>query len=134
MNVVHLLVHYIRLLVQKNHKTLNYLGFYLTDTPVSLARTHYPDAILLQDLNNYFDQQIKVVVLVDYVKEIITRKNEKMAFVTVSDESGVADMTLFPKVYKEYKIAKNSIILVSGKVEKRFDKYKIVVLELFDIS
>ena len=51
-----------------------------------------------------------------------------MAFINGSDELSNIDITLFPKVYENYKdISSKDIILVKGKVEKRFDKYQIIV-------
>ena len=51
-----------------------------------------------------------------------------MAFFNASDETGKASFTLFPKEYSKYNnINVTSCIKVYGKVEKRYDEYKIVV-------
>ena len=51
-----------------------------------------------------------------------------MAFISGSDVLSNVDIVLFPKVYEKYNSLKHSdIILINGKVEKRFDKYQIVV-------
>ena len=50
-----------------------------------------------------------------------------MAFVNVSDETSNVDLTLFPKIYEDNKLKRGNIILVRGKVERRLDKYQIVV-------
>ena len=51
-----------------------------------------------------------------------------MAFISGSDELSNIDIVLFPRIYEKYNTLKQGdIILVKGKVEKRFDKYQIVV-------
>ena len=47
-----------------------------------------------------------------------------MVFITGSDETGTAEFILFPKNYIELK--NMDICIISGKVEKRFDKFQIV--------
>ena len=75
-----------------------------------------------------FDHNINIVLLIEYIKEITTKKNDVMAFVRTNDEYGTVDLILFPMVYKKYNnINVGDIIDVYGKVERRNDKYQIVV-------
>ena len=53
-----------------------------------------------------------------------------MWFITGSDEVSQADILLFPRVYEKVDIKVGDTILIQGKVEKRFDKYQIVVNKL----
>ena len=54
-----------------------------------------------------------------------------MLFITGSDELSNIDLTLFPKIYKKYENIKiGNILLVNGKVEKRFDKIQVIVNEV----
>ena len=102
-------------------------GFYFTKHPV----TQYQSNIKLIDIKNYFDKNIKVVVLVDKIKEISTKNNDKMVFLTVEDEEQVIDAILFPDTYKKYPDIKVSDVLeLTCKVEKRFDKYQLIVNEI----
>ena len=64
------------------------------------------------------------------MKEISTKKNDKMGFITGSDELNTIDVVLFPKIYEQYSLEKGDIILVRAKVEKRFDKLQLVVRQL----
>ena len=51
-----------------------------------------------------------------------------MAFLHGSDETGSKDFVIFAKYYDLLKeIQKNDLILIEGKVTKRFDKYQINV-------
>ena len=54
-----------------------------------------------------------------------------MAFLNISDELKTIDAVLFPKTYEKYNwIKKDDIVLIVGHVEKRFDKYQIIVNEI----
>jgi RecJ-like exonuclease len=54
-----------------------------------------------------------------------------MVFLTVEDEEQVIDAILFPDTYKKYPDIKVSDVLeLTCKVEKRFDKYQLIVNEI----
>lgn len=110
---------------------LQVFGFYLSSHPTLEARVKYPNTIMLNELNKYFDKSIEVIVYVDRLKEITTKNNDKMVFITGSDELNTIDIVLFPSVYERYNnIEKGDIIKIKGRVEKRFDKLQIVANEL----
>lgn len=111
-----------------------YLGLYLTNHPISIIRNKYSDVTMLEDIPMYFNKIIKVVVYVDRIKEINTQKNEKMAFVTVSDEVMSTTIVFFPRVYKEYNIEKEHILLIEGRVEKRYDEYQVIANKVVDTA
>jgi len=101
-------------------------GFYLSNYPTTSYKAKFK-VINLNEVEKYFNKTIDVIVLVDRIKEIKTKKEEKMAFISGSDETDSLDLTLFPFVYQKYKIKKGDIILVRGNVERRMDKYQLVV-------
>ena len=54
-----------------------------------------------------------------------------MAFIYASDEYGMVDLTIFPKVYEKYNDIKvNDIVKFNGVVERRYDKYQVIVNNL----
>ncbi len=102
------------------------LGFYLSLHPSSKYREGY--SITSMNFKNYFNKYIKMVVLISNIREVTTKNNDVMAFIVGSDEYGDVNLTVFPNVYIRFNnIRVNNVIEVSGKVEKRFDKYQIVV-------
>ena len=112
---------------------LNTFGFYLTYHPVS----KYKDGINTNTLSleEYTDKYIELVLEVNNIKEILTKKNDVMAFIKASDEYRQIDLTLFPKIYNENKdIETQDIIKITGKVEKRFDNYQIVVSKIINLT
>lgn len=54
-----------------------------------------------------------------------------MMFITGSDELASAEFILFPNKYQE---VTNSIYLIKGKVERRFDKVQIVINEMEELK
>lgn len=106
---------------------LDGFGFYLSNHPVTEYKLKYPNSISISSIANYFDQEVEMICLVDRMKEITTKKQEKMAFISGSDEVSQIELVLFPSVYKTLSIDQGDVIHIIGKVEKRFDKYQVVV-------
>ena len=101
-------------------------GFYLTHHPTTNYYSDNKDAVRINEVNKFFNKNVNVLVLIDKVKVINTKKGDKMAFLSGSDETGSIDITLFPTTYKLYSdISKGDILKINGKVEKRFDEYKL---------
>lgn len=105
---------------------LKTLGFYLSLHPASKYRKDY--IVTSMNIKNYFDKNIKMALLISNIRETTTKNNDVMAFVVGSDEYGDVSLTIFPNVYSRFNNIKiNDIIEISGRVERRFDKYQIVV-------
>ena len=103
-------------------------GFYLSSHPTTMYKKDNPYCITINDVSNYFSKKVDTLILVDKIKIIDTRKGDKMAFITGSDETGSMDYTLFPKVYKEYSnIQRGDLLKIRGNVERRLDQYQIIV-------
>ena len=103
-------------------------GFYLSSHPITIYRKENPQCISLNKIDNYFNKKIDVLILVEKIKVITTKKGEKMAFITGSDETSTKEFILFPKVYKNYpNIGKGLLIKIRGQVEKRLDEIQVIV-------
>ena len=102
-------------------------GFYLVNHPTTNYYRDNKECIRLNDIKKYFMKQIHILVLVERIKFIKTKKGERMAFVTGSDETGIMDFTLFPKILRMYPdIARGDILKVRGIVERRLDEWQMV--------
>jgi len=111
----------------------NTFGFYLSYHPVSKYRND--KTINTINLDDYVEKYINIILEINSIKEVITKKNDVMAFIKASDEFRQIDLTIFPKIYKENQnLEKYDIINVYGKVEKRFDEYQIVVSKIIKIK
>lgn len=106
----------------------NVFGFYLTYHPTTKFYKNNENCIRLNEVKNYFNQLVNVLVLVDKIKIIDTKKGEKMAFIDGSDETSKMDFTMFPRVYNQFSmIQRGDILKICGNVEKRLSEYKIVI-------
>lgn len=105
---------------------LEYLGIYLKNHPVGLARDRYKNVVMIKDIKSYFDKEVNLVVSVEKIKKTATKNKETMAFIDAVDELSSISIVLFPQIYSKYHISSNDIIYLRGKVEKRFDKYQII--------
>ena len=108
-------------------------GFYLQEHPVSKYKDYHSLNTLV--LNEYVGKYIDIVLEVIKIKEVVTKKNDVMAFMKASDEYKEIDLTIFPKEYAKYNELKpHDIIKVYGKLEKRLDDLGIVVSKIIKLS
>ena len=115
-------------------KELEVFGFYLTTSPIIDYKKNN-QSIDLKNLQTYFDKNIIAIATADKIREINTKNNEKMAFLTVSDELSRAIVVLFPKIYQTLEnIEVGDILKIIGKVEKRFDQYQIVANKITKLT
>ncbi len=103
-------------------------GLYLSSHPTTIYKKENPNCIFLSEVENYYDKNIDVLILVEKIKTITTKKGDKMAFLTGSDETGMKEFTIFPTVFKNYQtLQKGTLLKVRGHVEKRLNEIQIIV-------
>ncbi|MDD4298389.1 MAG: DNA polymerase III subunit alpha [Bacilli bacterium] len=118
-----------------SNRELAVFGFYLTNHPVLEYKALNENIIKLDDIENYFDKVIEVIIYVEKIKEIKTKNNDEMAFITGSDELSTIDLVMFPNVYKNSPtISKGSVLKVRGRVEKRMSKYQLSAIKVEILS
>ena len=102
--------------------------FFKTYFKLEEISKNVPTQYRIELAEKYYDNKfIELVLEVNQIKEIVTKKNDVMAFIKASDEYKSVDLTLFPKIYDENKnLEIYDIIKIYGKVEKRFDNYQII--------
>ena len=110
-------------------------GFYLTSHKTEKYKLNSPDITDIYDIKEKLNKRVVVIVSVEKIKEIITKKNETMCFLTSSDNTGTTVLIVFPDLYKQINnFKKNEILKVHGKIEKRFDEYQIICNEIERIA
>lgn len=113
------------------NRSFEVFGFYLNNHPLTNIKMKNKNYISLNNIENYFDKFVDTVLIVDKIKIIDTKNNKKMCFITASDELSSIDLVIFPNIIDRLdNIKVSDIIMVRGRVEKRFDKYQIVVNEI----
>ncbi|MBD8026237.1 DNA polymerase III subunit alpha [Ureibacillus sp. Re31] len=106
-------------------------GFYLSEHPVALERGKWQDinattVSLVQLRPNSF---VKLVGMVESIRQIRTKKGELMAFIQLQDEFGTISTTLFPQTYNEVIgwMKENRIVYVEGVLDYRNGNNQIKV-------
>ncbi len=103
-------------------------GFYLSSHPTTFYKKDNPYCIPINEIDKYFNKQVDCLLLVDKIKIINTKKGEKMAFITGSDETGSSEFTIFPKVFEDFQdLTRGKLIKIRGKVEKRLNQIQVIV-------
>ncbi|MFQ9783731.1 MAG: OB-fold nucleic acid binding domain-containing protein [Ruminococcus sp.] len=104
-------------------------GMYLSGHPLSqydnyakLIRADRVGDVINKDNMRYRDgQQIKLFVIIDKVKNKITKSNQMMSFLNVEDKYGMMEAIIFPKTLADYGnyIFESNIVEMIGTVNKR---------------
>jgi DNA polymerase-3 subunit alpha len=96
------------------------LGYYLNGHPTE-QYTDVADgnhAVRLDGVG--IGKNVATVILVTAVRQIKTKQGMTMAFLTVEDGTGTADVTLFPRTYQQVQpVTVNAVYLLRGKGERR---------------
>lgn len=111
------------------------LGFYVTGHPLD----RYSDSIKrfttceASELNERTDKEtVRVCGIVSGVKELITKKGDRMAFVSLEDLSGSVELVVFPEVYAASMelIKGEEPLLVTGELDVGEEACKILASEV----
>ncbi|MCB4203940.1 DNA polymerase III subunit alpha [Deferribacterales bacterium Es71-Z0220] len=114
------------------------LGFYLSSHP--LIKYQYMLNILttstsqLEEMEN--DTPVMVGGIVKDIKIYNTKSQEKMAFVTIEDIEGVADVVVFPKLYLSNMryIDEDKILVIKGRYNTSNDRKSVVAEDIYEIT
>lgn len=108
---------------------INNYGFYLSFHPVT--KYDRSNSITLKDYKKYFDKTITTILFVENIKTIKTKNNEKMSFITLSDENDKIEGILFSDAYKKIgEVERNSVYKINAKVEKRDNTYQLIIYNM----
>lgn len=109
------------------------LGLYLTDHPMGKALKNVAQrankTIGEVDPLVHKDQVFLFGGYLSDVREVVTKKKqEKMCFGTLNDQTGKIRFVVFPKLYKDYEpyLKNESVILMKGKVDVREEETQIM--------
>ncbi len=108
------------------------LGVYVTAHPLQrLAfdiRQYITEYAGLLD-ERYAGRRVRTAGLVRKVRTHITKKQERMAFVTLEDMHGTLELVVFPRTYSETENlwVENNLLVIEGKVEKRGSGVNLLV-------
>ncbi len=94
--------------------------------PEGLAGT---SRILAKDLDQYVGQEVTLIGWLLTEKIVSTKKGEPIEFMTLEDQTGMYDATLFPTTYRHscHLLATNQAYLLTGLVEAHFSTITLTV-------
>jgi len=120
--------------LQKLTHELDLFGFPLSCHPLELFKevTARIPHILAKHLAQHVGEEVTVIGWLITEKIISTKKGEPMEFITLEDETGLYDATVFPNTYRRYchLLVTNQAYVVTGLVEEQFSTVTLTVKEL----
>lgn len=115
------------------------LGFYVTTHPL----TRYEKILkayataFTDTLGDFRDQEeVTLGGVVDQIKEITTKKGDRMAFLTLQDLTGSCEIVVFPDLYKTggLLMKKDATIFIRGRINSRDDIPKVIAEEVVPLD
>ncbi len=72
---------------------------------------------------------VQVLGVLSSVRNLVTKKGDTMAFAQLADLTGMIELTLFPRVYEQFKpmLVEDAVLLVDAKVDDRGEKAQLLV-------
>lgn len=115
-----------------------FLGFYLTSHPY-MDTFNFLKTIVTHELDLLEEEREGAVVRVggvlENVRKIFTKKtNSEMAFLSVSNERGIAiDSIVFPRIYEKYQslLIPDTVVVIEGKLDTKNEKPTVIVEKVF---
>jgi len=115
------------------------LGFYISNHPLqAISRSAKLLApINLGELAELSETgTITAIALITDIKDITTKKGERMARLQLEDLTGSASAVIFPKPYDKVKghLAKDNCLMVWGKIDRRDEEVQIIIDDVQPIA
>ena len=119
---------------KKLQHELALFGFPLHCHPLDLFKEALAGTsrILARDLDQYVGKEVTLIGWLITEKIVATKKGEPMEFMTLEDQTGMYDATVFPSTYRHYchLLATNQAYVVRGLVEEHFSTVTVTVRTL----
>ncbi len=108
------------------------LGFYVSDHPLKSLRSQ-AQILAPINLSHLSDRQedtvVCAVVMLSSVKQVMTKKGDRMAILQIEDLTGQTEAVVFPKIYERLNslLIADARLIVWGKVDRRDEQTKLLV-------
>tara|TARA_B100000614_G_scaffold32021_1_gene24709 strand:- start:4935 stop:8432 length:3498 start_codon:yes stop_codon:yes gene_type:complete len=126
-------------LVEKLRLEKQLLGFYLSDHPLKhLSKpAKLISPISISNLEDFKDRsKVSLVGMIPEIKQITTRKGDRMAIIQLEDLSGSCEAVVFPKTYVRLSefLLTDTRLLIWGTIDKRSDKTQLIIDDCREID
>ena len=126
-------------LIEKLKLEKQLLGFYLSDHPLKhlTKPAKLVSPISISQLEEIKDRtKVSLVGMIPELKQITTRKGDRMAIIQLEDLSGSCEAIVFPKTYirlSEFLLT-DTRLLVWGTIDKKSDKTQLIIDDCREID
>lgn len=108
------------------------LGFYVSEHPLDRLQSamEVMAPISLSQLGEHKKRTlVSCVVMLSLVREIVTKKGDRMAFLTLEDRSGEVEGVVFPRSFEKLAplLIQDQSMILWGKADSRDDKVQLIV-------
>ena len=108
------------------------MGFYLSDHPLKqlAQRVKLLSPVALGNLEEQRDKaKVSAVVMVPELRQVTTRKGDRMAILQLEDLTGSCEAVVFPKSYARLSdhLMVDARLLIWGSVDRRDDRVQLIV-------
>ena len=111
------------------------LGFYITGHPLAscsadMERYATADTVNICEVSD--GTEVTICGIVAAIKEMVTKKGDKMAFVTLEDMKGTIETVVFPETFKEssYHLKSEEPLLFKGRTDVGEDSVKLIASQV----
>jgi error-prone DNA polymerase len=109
-------------------------GFPMQCHPLDVFHEAYKNSryILAKDLALYIGTEVTLIGWLLTEKIVSTKKGDPMEFMTLEDQTGMYDATVFPQTYRQYchLLAPNQGYILTGLLEEQFSTLTVTVRTL----
>lgn len=102
-------------------KELEYMGFYISGHPVDAfapLTASYKNYLKIKDLTKG-QRSVTILAVIRSKRVIMTRTGKAMAFLSVEDDTGTRDITVFPNTFEDFGrlLFPGKIVLIQGNIQ-----------------
>ena len=115
------------------------LGFYISDHPLNgvsrSARLMAP--ISLCDIHESSETKtVTAIAIILEIKEVVTKKGDRMAILKLEDLTGSTEAVVFPKTFDKVKhlLEKDKRLMVWGKIDRRDEQTQLIIDDMQSIE
>ncbi|MEK7679027.1 MAG: DNA polymerase III subunit alpha, partial [Deltaproteobacteria bacterium] len=114
------------------------LGFYFSSHPLEGYRKELEaySTTAINSLRESGAAEVTVAGIAADMREILTKKGERMAFVRLEDTTGSIEAVVFSDLYKKVRelLSSDTPVLVTGRLERDEDEAKLIATEIIGID
>lgn len=115
------------------------LGFYVSDHPLKRvqSRSRLLASVPLSHISECSaDTHLSIIALVNGIKNVVTKKGDRMAILQLEDLSGSCEAVVFPKTHERIgsQLEVDQRLLIWAKVDHRDDQTQLIVQDIQPIE